>query len=132
MSENIPGKLLWKVPKSVAVHGHSLRVTAEFSVGRWTDGPVSGIVTSGSAALLQSQQLLGTERLIVDLAGGFDKILEMGTGEEVSKVNKFAVVLILDIDHTPAILTAPNLLSVHDNVLLATNNCKGNDVLSNC
>jgi hypothetical protein len=87
---------------------------------------------SGSTALLEGQQLFGTERLIVDLAGGLDKVLEMGTSEEVPKVDKFAVVFVLDVDYPPAVLATPDLLSVHNNVLLATNNCKGNDVLGTC
>jgi hypothetical protein len=39
------------------------------------------------------------------------------------------VVLILDVDHAPAVLASPDLLSVHDNVLFATNNGKRNYVL---
>ena len=40
--------------------------------------------------------MLGAEGLVVDLRGGFDEVLEMGAGEEVSEVHEFAVVLVLD------------------------------------
>lgn len=82
-----------------------------------------------SAALLESEQLLGTEGLVVDLAGGLDQILEVGASQEVAEVDKFAVVLILDIDDTPAVLTAANLLAIDNNGLLATDDGEGNDVL---
>jgi hypothetical protein len=51
----------------------------------------------------------------VDLRCGFDQILKVGTGEEVSEVDEFAVVLILNVDDTPSVLAPPNLLaSNHD------------------
>lgn len=53
----------------------------------------------------------------------------MGAGQEVSQVNEFAVVLVLDVNDAPAVLTAANLLAVDDNVLLAPDNSKRNDVL---
>lgn len=82
-----------------------------------------------STALLQSQELLGTESLVVDLAGSFDEVLEVGTGEEVSQIDEFAVVLVLDVDHTPAVLTTTDLLSVDNNGLLATNDSEGDNIL---
>ena len=65
----------------------------------------------------------------MDLAGGFDQILQMGTGQEVPQVDKFAVVLVLDIDNTPTVLSAADLLAIDNNVLLATDDGKRNDVL---
>ena len=65
----------------------------------------------------------------MDLAGGFDQVLQMGTGQEVPQVDKFAVILVLDIDNTPTVLSAADLLTVDNNVLLATDNGKRNDVL---
>jgi hypothetical protein len=88
-------------------------------------------VATGSAALLQGQELLGTECLVVDLAGGLDQVLEVGTGQEVAEVDKFTVVLVLDVDDTPAVLAATNLLAVDNDGLLTTNNGERNDVLSN-
>jgi hypothetical protein len=53
-------------------------------------------VPTNSRALLERKQLLGTERLVVDLSSGFDEVLQVGAGQEVAEVNKLAVVLILD------------------------------------
>ena len=47
----------------------------------------------------------------MDLRCGFDQILEMGPGEEVSEVDEFAVVLILNVDDTPPVLAPSNLLA---------------------
>jgi hypothetical protein len=38
----------------------------------------------------------------------------MGAGKKVSKVNEFAVVLILDIDDSPSVLTTTDLLATND------------------
>lgn len=114
----------------VTVHSGALRVAAEFPVCRGTDGSAAtgGVATSGTA-LLQSKQLLGTEGLVVDLASGLDQVLQVGAGEEVAEVDKLAVVLVLDIDHTPAVLATADLLAVDDNGLLATDNGEGDDFL---
>ena len=58
--------------------------------------------------------MLGTECLVVDLRCGFDQILEVGAGEEVSEVDEFAVVLVLNIDDTPSVLAATDLLASND------------------
>ena len=50
--------------------------------------------------------------LVVDLACGLDEILEMSAGQEVTKVDKLAVPLILDVDCTPAILTCGDVATV--------------------
>lgn len=71
-------------------------------------------MSSCCAALLQCQELLGAERLVVDLRCRLDQVLEMGTGEEVSKVDKFAVVLILNVDNSPSVLTTTDLLPSND------------------
>lgn len=86
-------------------------------------------MTTGSAALLQSQELFGTECLVVDLASGFHQILQVGAGEEVAQVHELAMVLILDVNHTPAVLTAANLLAIDNNGLLTADNREWNDVL---
>lgn len=69
---------------------------------------------SSSAALLECQQLLGTECLVVDLRCGFDQVLEVGASEEVSEVDEFAVVLILNVDDTPSVLATTDLLASND------------------
>lgn len=84
--------------------------------------------TSG-AAFLQGHQLFGAEGLIVDLAGGFNKILKVGAGQEVAEVYEFAVVLVFNVDHAPAILSAADLFSVDNNVLLASDDGKWDDIL---
>lgn len=78
----------------VSVHGHTLRVPAEFPVGRRADRAAG--VTAHGAAFLEGEQLLGTEALVVDLRCGLDKILEMGAGKEVTEVDELAVVFIFD------------------------------------
>ena len=85
--------------------------------------------STASTALLEGQQLLGTEGLVVDLAGCLDQILKVGSGEEVAEVDKFTVVLVLDVDDAPAVLAAANLLAVDNDCLLATDNRERNDVL---
>ena len=67
----------------IAIHGHSLRISAELSVRRWRDRPAAGHATS-RAGFLQGQQLLGSERLVVYLARGLNEVLQVCSGEEVS------------------------------------------------
>lgn len=81
------------------------------------------------AALLQRQQLLRPECLVVDLARRFDQILQVRPCQEVSQIHKLAVVLVLDVDHAPAVLPAAHLLPVDDNVLFAANDGEWDDVL---
>lgn len=72
-------------------------------------------MTTCCAALLECQQLLSTECLVVDLGCGFDHVLKMSSCEEVSEINEFTVVLILDVDDTPSVLATADLLSANDN-----------------
>ena len=65
----------------------------------------------------------------MDLGCGFDEILEVGAEKEVSKVDEFAVVLVLNIDETPSILTATNLLAIDNNVLLRTDHGEWDETL---
>ena len=67
-----------------------------------------------STALLECQELLGTEGLVVDLRSGLDKILQMGPEQEVAKGDEFAVVLVLDVDDAPSVLATPNLPAIDD------------------
>lgn len=113
----------------VAVHGSPLRVAAELPVSRGADGPAASTVVACCAAFLQSQKLFGTESLVMDLASRFNQVLQVSASQEVPQVDEFAVVLIFDVDNTPAILSAANLLAVDDNVFLATDNSERNDVL---
>jgi hypothetical protein len=53
-------------------------------------------VAADGRALLEGEQLLGTEGLVVDLRGRLDEVLQVCAGEEVAEVDKFAVGLVLD------------------------------------
>lgn len=80
----------------VAVHGHSLGVSAKLAVCRWADR-TAGVATNSTARLLlESKELFGAEALVVDLRGCFNEILEVGTSKEIAEIDEFAVVLILD------------------------------------
>lgn len=113
----------------VAVHSSTLRIAAELPFSRGADGSAASAVVACCAAFLEGQKLLGTESLVVDLAGRFNQVLQVGASQEVPQVDKFAVVLVLDVDDTPAVLTTADLLAVDHNVLLATDNGERNDVL---
>jgi hypothetical protein len=54
------------------------------------------VTAANGAALLEREQLLGTEALVVDLGSSLDEVLKVGASQEVSKLDEFAVVLILD------------------------------------
>ncbi len=104
------------IPTSlVAIHAAPLRASAQFSICCRADWSAVGVPSS--AALLEGQQLLGTEGLVVNLRSGFDQILQMSAGKEVSKVDEFAVVFVLDIDNSPSVLASTNLLSSNDDWL---------------
>jgi hypothetical protein len=88
-------------------------------------------MAANSRALLEGEQLLGTEGLVVDLRSGLDEVLQVGAGEEVAEVDEFAVALVLDwealaaclrgtrsrdhtVDDAPLVLAAANVPTVHD------------------
>lgn len=113
----------------VTIHGHALRTSAQLSVRGWADRPASSH-TACCTAFLEGQQLLGSERLVMNLAGGFNQILQVSSGEEIPEIDKFAVILIFDIDDTPFVLTATDLLAINNDSLLAANDCERDDVLN--
>jgi len=104
------------------------RAPAHLPIGR--RGNRSTTSCTGSTGLLEGKQLLGTESLVVDLRGGLDEVLKVCAGEEVSQVDELAVVLVLNVDHAPSILTSSNLLAVHDDRLLRTDHREGDDILN--
>lgn len=112
---------------SVTVHSHPLGAPAHLTIRRRADWSAAGV--SSSTALLQGQKLLGTESLVVDLRRRLDQVLQVSASEEVTKVHKFTVVLIFDIDDTPAVLATANLLARDDDGLLRADNSEWNDVL---
>ena len=89
-----------------------MRAAAQLTVRGRADWPAAAVALC--ASLLQCQQLLSTEGLVVDLAGGFDEVLEMGSREEVAEVDEFAVVFVFDVDYAPAVLAAADLLASND------------------
>lgn len=65
----------------------------------------------------------------MDLRGGLDEILQVGAGEEVAEVDELAVVLVLDVDDTPAVLASTDLLASNNDGLLRSDNSEWNDIL---
>ena len=82
------------LPLVASVHGHSLRVPARFPVSTGADWPAA--TSTSSTTLFECQQLFGTEGFVVNLGGCFNEILKVGTCQEVSEVDKFTVILVLD------------------------------------
>jgi hypothetical protein len=78
----------------ISIHGHSLRVSAQFAVCGWADWPAARV--SNGAAFLECEKLLSTEALVVDLRCRLNQVLEVSAGEEVAEIDEFAVVLVLD------------------------------------
>jgi hypothetical protein len=68
----------------------------------------------------------------VDLRGRLDQVLEVRSEEEVPQENEFAVVLVLDVDDTPPVLAAADLLAVDDDRLLRSNDGEWDDTLGTC
>lgn len=110
----------------VTIHRHPLRVSAQFALRSRADGPA---VRLRVAVLLQRHQLLGAEGLVVNLGRRLDEVLQVCPGEEIAEEDKLAVVLVLDVDDAPAVLTASDLAAGHDDGLLRTYDRKGDDVL---
>ena len=98
---------------------------AQLAIRRWANRPAP---LPGSTVLLERHKLLGTECLIVDLARSLNQILQVGTSQEVPQRNKFAMVLILDVDHSPAILPTSNRAPAYDDVVLGTDHGEGDQV----
>lgn len=111
----------------VAIHGHTLRAAAHLAICGGADRSAAAVALC--AALLQRQQLLGTEALVVDLGRRLDEVLEVCPEQEVPQIDELAVVLVLDVDNPPAVLAAANLLAVDDDRLLGTDDGKGDQVL---
>lgn len=62
----------------------------------------------------------------MDLCRRFDEVLQVRPSQEVAKVYKFAVLLILDIDDPPPILSPADALSINRDGAFRTNNCERN------
>lgn len=81
------------------------------------------------ASLLQCEQLLSTEGLVVDLGRRLDQVLKVCPQEEVPQVDKFAVVLVFDVDDAPSVLATSDLVTIYDNGLLGSHDGEGNQIL---
>lgn len=103
-----------------------MRLSAQLALRRRADGPA---VRLSVAVLLQCHQLLRAEGLVVDLGRRLDEVLQVCPCEEIAEEDKFAVVLVLDVDDAPAILTASDLAAGDDDGLLGSDDRKGDNVL---
>lgn len=65
----------------------------------------------------------------MDLGSGLNKVLEMGSEQEVAEIDEFAVSLVLNVDDAPSVLTATDLLSVDNDRLLGTDDSEGDQTL---
>lgn len=65
----------------------------------------------------------------MNLAGSFDQVLKVSSGEEVAQVDELAVAWVLDVNDAPPVLTTADLLAVDNYGFLATNNGEGDDAL---
>jgi hypothetical protein len=50
--------------------------------------------------------------LVVDLACGFDEVLEMSASEEITEVDELAVPFVLYVDGTPTVLACGDIATV--------------------
>lgn len=111
----------------VSIHGHTLRAAAHLPFGSRADWSAAAVTLC--AAFLQCQKLLGTEGLVVGLGCCLNEILQVRPEQEVPQVDELAVALVLDINHTPTVLSASDLLAVDNDVLLGADHGEGNKVL---
>jgi len=65
----------------------------------------------------------------VNLSSRLDEVLQVCSCEEVAEVHKFAVVGILNIYNTPAVLATTYGLALDDYIVLGTNNSERDDLL---
>lgn len=84
--------------------------------------------------------MLGSEGLVMSLCRRLDKILQMcpcfvssmthsiGSSslprEEISQIDKFAMPLIFNVDHTPSVLPSADRLAVDNDTSLRSDNCE--------
>lgn len=113
---------------SVTVQCDPLTIPAQLPLSRRTDGPTTTHATS-CASLLECQQFLASVIFVVDLSSRVDQILKMCSSQEVAQVDKVTVVLVLNVDHAPTVLTCANLATVYVDCLLGANNCEWDKAL---
>ena len=59
-----------------------------------------------------SQQLLATVVLVKDVIGMLSELFHISSDEHLAKFDEVAVLLVVHLDNTPRIGTAPNLATV--------------------
>ena len=62
----------------------------------------------------------------MDLTGRLDQILQMRPRQEIPEADELAVVLVFDINDTPAVLAAAHGAPSYNDGVFATNNSEGN------
>jgi len=62
----------------------------------------------------------------MDLRRGFDEVLQVCPGQEIAQVDKFAMLLVLNIDDPPPILSPANALPINDDRAFRADDCEGN------
>lgn len=80
-------------------------------------------------ALLQREQLLGAERLVVDLRRRLDEVLQVRAGQKVAQVDELAVPLVFHVDGAPAVLAAADGFAGDVDVALGADDGEGDDGL---
>lgn len=65
----------------------------------------------------------------MNLSSRLDEVLQVCSCEEVAEVYEFAVVRVLNIYNTPAVLATTYRLALDDDVVLGTNNSERDDLL---
>ena len=83
----------------VPIHSNTLTLPAQLAIRGRRDR--AGSLTLRGGALLEREQLLGAEAFVVDLAGRFDHVLQVGAGEEVAQVDEFAVAFVFYVNGAP-------------------------------
>lgn len=65
----------------------------------------------------------------MDLRGSVDQILKVGASEEIAEIDELAMLLVFNIDCSPAVLTSAHSLAVYVDVALTSNDCEWDDGL---
>ena len=78
---------------------------------------------------LQRKQLLRPERLIMNLRGRLDQVLQVRPSQKVAQVHKLAVSLVFHVHHTPPVLSSAHRLAADNHAALRPNHRERNNTL---
>lgn len=123
------GLLILVVSNHILTHA-SLRLLTRTGISRKRHRSLGLLGRALLYSVLKRQKLLRTERLVMNLRSGLNEVLQVRACEEVAQVHKFAVVRVLDINHTPAVPATTDRLAVNYNVVLGSDNGEWNNRLS--